>query len=39
MKMYLSNQQGEESIRELKIKTFEQERVGDKSLTILNQPK
>jgi len=39
MKMYLRNQQGEESIRELKIKTLEQERDGDKSLTIFNQPR
>jgi len=39
MLMYLRNQQGDESIRELKIKTLEQLNDGDKSLTIFNQPR
>jgi len=39
MLMFLRNQQGDESIRELKIKTLEQESDGDKSLTIFNQPR
>jgi hypothetical protein len=38
MMMYLRNQQGQESIRELKIKSLEQESDGDKSLTIFKKP-
>lgn len=39
MLMVLRNQQGQESIREIKIKTLEQLKDGDKSLTIFNQPR
>jgi len=39
MKMYLRNKQGQESLRELKIKTLELENDGDKSLTLFNQPR
>jgi len=39
MVMYLRNQHGDESLRELKIKTLEQKGDGDKSLTLFNQPK
>ena len=39
MLMYLRNQQGQESIRELKIKSLEQQDDGDKSLTIFNKPR
>jgi hypothetical protein len=38
MMMYLRNRQGQESIRELKIKTLEQEADGDKSLTLFKKP-
>jgi len=39
MQMVLRNTQGQESIREIKIKSLEQESDGDKSLTIFNQPR
>ena len=39
MLMVLRNQQGEQSIREVKIKTLEQENDGDKSLTNFHKPK
>lgn len=39
MQMILRNTQGQESIREIKIKSLEQENDGDKSLTIFNQPR
>ena len=38
MMMYLRNKQGQESIRELKIKTLEQKTDGDKSLTLFKKP-
>jgi len=37
MVMYLRNQHGDESLRELKIKTLEQKGDGDKSLTLFHQ--
>lgn len=39
MLMYLRNKQGQESIREVKIKNLEQQHDGDKSLTSFTQPK
>ena len=39
MLMYLRNQQGQESVRELKIKTLEELNDGDKALTIFNKPR
>jgi len=39
MSMLLRNQYGDESIRELHIKTLEQDNEGDKSLTIFSHPK
>jgi len=39
MLMTLRNEQGQESIRKVKIKTLEVETDGDKSLTVFNQPK
>lgn len=39
MQMYLRNKQGQESLREIKIKTLEQATDGDKSLTIFNKPR
>ncbi len=39
MKMVLRNPQGQTSVRQLKIKTLEQQDDGDKSLTIFNHPK
>ena len=39
MRMTLRNTQGQESIREIKLKSLEQETDGDKSLTIFNQPR
>jgi len=39
MKMVLRNKQGQESLRELKIKTLELQNDGDKSLTLFNQPR
>jgi len=39
MLMLLRNEQGHESVREIKIKSLEQDRDGDKSLTIFNQPR
>jgi len=39
MQMVLRNTQGQESIREIKIKSLEQKSDGDKSLTIFNQPR
>lgn len=39
MRMLLRNKQGQESIREIKIKSLEQLDDGDKSLTIFNKPR
>lgn len=39
MLMVLRNAQGQESIREIKLKTLEQKDDGDKSLTIFNKPR
>jgi len=39
MYMYLRNEQGQESVRELTIRTLEQDSDGDKSLTIFNKPR
>ena len=39
MSMLLRNKQGQESTREIKTKSLEQENDGDKSLTIFNQPR
>lgn len=39
MQMILRNTQGQESIREIKLKSLEQANDGDKSLTIFNQPR
>lgn len=39
MLMVLRNAQGQESIREIKMKTLEQLEDGDKSLTVFNKPK
>lgn len=39
MLMFLRNEHGQESVREIKMKTLEQETDGDKSLTIFNKPK
>jgi hypothetical protein len=39
MLMILRNKQGQESIREIKIKSLEQLNDGDKSLTIFNKPR
>jgi hypothetical protein len=39
MMMLLRNQQGQESIREIKMKSLEVEGDGDKSLTIFNKPR
>lgn len=39
MKMILRNKQGEESVREMKLKTLEQDNDGDKSLTVFNKPR
>ena len=39
MLMLLRNQQGQESIREIKIKSLEVQNDGDKSLTIFNKPR
>jgi len=39
MLMLLRNQQGQESVREIKIKSFEVHNDGDKSLTIFNKPR
>ena len=39
LSMYLRNKQGQESIRELNIKTFEEKNDGDKSLTLFNKPR
>lgn len=39
MMMYLRNKQGQESIRQVKIKNLEQLNDGDKSLTNFTQPK
>ena len=39
MMMYLRNEHGQESVREIKMKTLEQEDDGDKALTIFNKPK
>lgn len=39
MLMVLRNTQGQESIREIKLKTLEQKDDGDKSLTIFNKPR
>lgn len=39
MQMILRNAQGEESIREIRMKSLEQENDGDKSLTIFDEPK
>ncbi len=39
MQMLLSNPQGQTSVRSLKIKTLEQKKDGDKSLTIFNTPR
>jgi hypothetical protein len=38
MKMILRNRQGDESIRQLRVRTLEQEDDGDKSLTTFDQP-
>ncbi len=38
MKMILRNKQGEESTRDIRVKTLEQEDDGDKSLTIFDSP-
>jgi len=39
MQMLLKNKQGQESIREISIKSLEQENDGDKGLTIFNKPR
>jgi outer membrane lipoprotein-sorting protein len=39
MLMFLRNEHGQESVREIKMKTLEQEDDGDKALTIFNKPK
>jgi len=39
MLMVLRNEQGQESVREVKMKSLEVETDGDKSLTVFNQPK
>ena len=39
MTMYLRNKQGQESLREIKIKTLELQNDGDKSLTIFSKPR
>lgn len=39
LQMYLRNKQGQKSIREIKIRSLEQEADGDKSLTIFKQPR
>ncbi len=39
MLMVLRNEHGQESVREIKIKSLEQENEGDKSLTIFNKPR
>lgn len=39
MQMLLRNKQGQESIREIKMKSLEVEKDGDKSLTIFNKPR
>jgi len=39
MMMFLRNEHGQESVREIKIKSLEQKSDGDKSLTIFNKPK
>lgn len=39
MQMILRNAQGQESIREIRMKSLEQENDGDKSLTIFDQPR
>ncbi len=38
MRMLLRNRQGEESTRDIRVKTLEQENDGDKSLTIFDRP-
>ena len=38
LQMVLRNKQGEESIREIRVRTLEQQDDGDKSLTIFDQP-
>ncbi len=38
LKMILRNRQGQESIRDIRVRTLEQEDDGDKSLTIFDQP-
>ncbi|HHJ14812.1 MAG TPA: outer membrane lipoprotein-sorting protein [Gammaproteobacteria bacterium] len=38
MRMVLRNRQGKESVREIRVKTLEQENDGDKSLTIFDSP-
>ena len=39
MLMFLRNEHGQESVREIKMKSLEQKSDGDKSLTIFNKPK
>ena len=39
MRMTLRNEQGQESLREVKMKSLEVETDGDKSLTVFNQPR
>ncbi len=39
MLMFLRNEQGQESVREIKIKSLEIQEDGDKSMTIFNKPK
>jgi len=39
MLMFLRNEHGQESVREIKMKTLEQEDDGDKALTIFNKPR
>jgi len=39
MQMILSNKHGQKSVREIKIKTLEQQDDGDKSLTVFNKPR
>ena len=39
MTMLLRNKEGEESIREMRLKSLEQEKDGDKSLTIFDKPR
>ncbi len=39
MTMYLRNKQGQESLREVKMKTLELQGDGDKSLTLFNKPR